>query len=452
MTEEKTLLIIDDEQSIRDALKQLFEIEGYSVQCFSSATPALKKLSRQFSGVVLCDINMPEINGIQFLEQVMQFDSELPVVFLTGFADVEVAVKAIQKGAYDFFEKPVSEPLLDCIERALDKRRLVMENRELKAQVKKKSAPGVRILGETKQMQQMLYLLDAVIDTPADVLIEGETGTGKELVARYLHDHSERSNHNFVAINCGAIPEELIESELFGAKSGAFTGAKESREGKFSFAQGGTVFLDEIEAMSAALQVKLLRVLEERSVTPVGSNTAIALDIRVVAATKVDLQTLVAQGKFRSDLFYRLNLVKVMIPSLRSRKADIPLLYKHFSSIAATRFHKPMQPISPELEAQLLAQDWPGNVRELRNHAERHILLGGAMTASNNIQSNLSDETLSLAEKVSYYEQSLIEEALAQSQGSIKDAMNLLKVPRKTLYDKMSKYGLNRTMFTNDDG
>ncbi|MEQ3529128.1 sigma-54-dependent Fis family transcriptional regulator (plasmid) [Pseudoalteromonas piscicida] len=452
MTEEKTLLIIDDEQSIRDALKQLFEIEGYSVQCFSSATPALKKLSRQFSGVVLCDINMPEINGIQFLEQVMQFDSELPVVFLTGFADVEVAVKAIQKGAYDFFEKPVSEPLLDCIERALDKRRLVMENRELKAQVKKKSAPGVRILGETKQMQQMLHLLDAVIDTPADVLIEGETGTGKELVARYLHDHSERSNHNFVAINCGAIPEELIESELFGAKSGAFTGAKESREGKFSFAQGGTVFLDEIEAMSAALQVKLLRVLEERSVTPVGSNTAIALDIRVVAATKVDLQTLVAQGKFRSDLFYRLNLVKVMIPSLRSRKADIPLLYKHFSSIAATRFHKPMQPISPELEAQLLAQDWPGNVRELRNHAERHILLGGAMAASNNMQSNLSDETLSLAEKVSYYEQSLIEEALAQSQGSIKDAMNLLKVPRKTLYDKMSKYGLNRTMFTNDDG
>ncbi|MEZ7204383.1 sigma-54-dependent transcriptional regulator [Pseudoalteromonas sp. DY56-GL79] len=452
MTEEKTLLIIDDEQSIRDALKQLFEIEGYSVQCFSSATPALKKLSRQFSGVVLCDINMPEVNGIQFLEQVMQFDSELPVVFLTGFADVEVAVKAIQKGAYDFFEKPVSEPLLDCIERALDKRRLVMENRELKAQVKKKSAPGVRILGETKQMQQMLHLLDAVIDTPADVLIEGETGTGKELVARYLHDHSERSNHNFVAINCGAIPEELIESELFGAKSGAFTGAKESREGKFSFAQGGTVFLDEIEAMSAALQVKLLRVLEERSVTPVGSNTAIALDIRVVAATKVDLQTLVAQGKFRSDLFYRLNLVKVMIPSLRSRKADIPLLYKHFSSIAATRFHKPMQPISPELEAQLLAQDWPGNVRELRNHAERHILLGGAMTASNNIQNNLSDETLSLAEKVSYYEQSLIEEALAQSQGSIKDAMNLLKVPRKTLYDKMSKYGLNRTMFTNDDG
>lgn len=450
MTENKTLLIIDDEPSILDALKQLFEIEGYEVHCYTNAAPALKKLSRQFQGVVLCDINMPEMNGIEFLEQLTQFDSELPVVFLTGYADVEVAVKAIQKGAYDFFEKPVSEPLLDCIERALDKRRLVMENRALKAQVKKKSAPGVRILGETKQMQQMLHLLDAIIDTPADVLIEGETGTGKELVARYLHDHSQRSKHNFVAINCGAIPEELIESELFGAKSGAYTGAKESREGKFSFAQGGTLFLDEIEAMSAALQVKLLRVLEERSVTPVGSNISIALDIRVVAATKVELHELVEQGKFRSDLYYRLNLVKVKIPPLRSRKADIPLLYKHFSSIAATRFHKPMQPISPELESQLLAQPWPGNVRELRNHAERHILLGGAMSDSS-INPTWSEDTLSLAEKVSYYEQSLIEEALAQSQGSIKEAMSLLQIPRKTLYDKMNKYGLNRTMFAGGD-
>ena len=342
----------------------------------------------------------------------------------------------------------MSEPLLDCIDRALEKRRLVMENRALKAEVKKRSAPGVRILGETKQMQQMMQLLDAVIDTPADVLIQGETGTGKELVARYLHDHSQRSNHNFVAINCGAIPEELIESELFGAKSGAFTGAKESREGKFTFAQGGTVFLDEIEAMSAALQVKLLRVLEERSVTPVGSNTDVPLDIRVVAATKVDLNTLVEQGQFRSDLFYRLNLLKVQIPPLRARKADIPLLYKHFSSIAATRFHKPMQPISAALEAKLMSFDWPGNVRELRNHAERHILLADTLDQD---LDELNTQSLSLAEKVSYYEQSLIEEALAQSQGSIKQAMQLLKLPRKTLYDKMNKYGLSRTMFVAEE-
>ena len=448
MMDKKTLFIIDDEKSIRDSLQQLFELEGYQVQCFASATSALQKLSRQFCGVILSDINMPQLDGIGFMEQVKQFDSEIPMVFLTGFADVGLAVKAMQKGAYDFFEKPVSEPLLDCIDRALEKRRLVMENRALKAEVKKRSAPGVRILGETKQMQQMMQLLDAVIDTPADVLIQGETGTGKELVARYLHDHSQRSNHNFVAINCGAIPEELIESELFGAKSGAFTGAKESREGKFTFAQGGTVFLDEIEAMSAALQVKLLRVLEERSVTPVGSNTDVPLDIRVVAATKVDLNTLVEQGQFRSDLFYRLNLLKVQIPPLRARKADIPLLYKHFSSIAATRFHKPMQPISAALEAKLMSFDWPGNVRELRNHAERHILLADTLDQD---LDELNTQSLSLAEKVSYYEQSLIEEALAQSQGSIKQAMQLLKLPRKTLYDKMNKYGLSRTMFVAEE-
>ena len=191
--DKKTLFIIDDEKSIRDSLQQLFELEGYQVQCFASATSALQKLSRQFCGVILSDINMPQLDGIGFMEQVKQFDSEIPMVFLTGFADVGLAVKAMQKGAYDFFEKPVSEPLLDCIDRALEKRRLVMENRALKAEVKKRSAPGVRILGETKQMQQMMQLLDAVIDTPADVLIQGETGTGKELVARYLHDHSQRS-------------------------------------------------------------------------------------------------------------------------------------------------------------------------------------------------------------------------------------------------------------------
>ena len=208
------------------------------------------------------------------------------------------------------------------------------------------------------------------------------------------------------------------------------------------------MFLDEIEAMSAALQVKLLRVLEERSVTPVGSNTDVPLDIRVVAATKVDLNTLVEQGQFRSDLFYRLNLLKVQIPPLRARKADIPLLYKHFSSIAATRFHKPMQPISAALEAKLMSFDWPGNVRELRNHAERHILLADTLDQD---LDELNTQSLSLAEKVSYYEQSLIEEALAQSQGSIKQAMQLLKLPRKTLYDKMNKYGLSRTMFVAEE-
>ena len=215
------VIVIDDEAVIRDSLKQLLEIEGYQVQCFREPTAALSKLSRRFEGIVLSDINMPKMDGLAFLEQVKAFDSELPVIFLTGFADVSVAVKAMQLGAYDLFEKPLTEQLLDCIARASEKRALVMENRALKIAVEKTSAPGVRILGETEQMQQMMNLLNAVIDTPADVLIEGETGTSKELVARYLHDQSNRSAANFVAINCGAIPEQLIESELFGAASGA---------------------------------------------------------------------------------------------------------------------------------------------------------------------------------------------------------------------------------------
>ncbi|MBB1471160.1 sigma-54-dependent Fis family transcriptional regulator, partial [Pseudoalteromonas sp. SG41-5] len=313
-TDCKQVIVIDDEAMIRDSLDQLLTLEGYQVQCFSDPMSALSKLNRRFNGVVLSDINMPKMDGLAFLEQVQAFDSELPVIFLTGFADVSVAVKAMQLGAYDLFEKPLTEQLLDCIARACDKRALVMENRALKLAVEKTSAPGVRILGETVQMQQMMHLLNAVIDTPADVMIEGETGTGKELVARFLHDQSSRSNCNFVAINCGAIPEQLIESELFGAASGAFTGATHSRQGKFEFAQGGTVFLDEIESTPASLQVKLLRVLEERKVTPVGANTAVDLDIRIVAATKVDLLSLVEKGDFRADLYYRLNLVRVSIP------------------------------------------------------------------------------------------------------------------------------------------
>lgn len=442
------VIVIDDEEMIRDSLTQLLTIEGYQVQSFSDPISALNKLSRRFNGIVLSDINMPKMDGLALLEQVKAFDSELPVIFLTGFADVSVAVKAMQMGAYDLFEKPLTEQLLDCLARACDKRALVMENRALKLAVEKTSAPGVRILGDTPQMQKMMHLLNTVIDTPADVMIEGETGTGKELVARYLHDQSNRSNCNFVAINCGAVPEQLIESELFGAASGAYTGATQSRQGKFEFAQGGTVFLDEIESTPMSLQIKLLRVLEERKVTPVGENNAVDLDIRIVAATKVDLLKLVDLGEFRADLYYRLNLVKVSIPALRDRKADIPLLFKHFSSIAATRFHKPPAPLNSNAQQYLMQYDWPGNVRELRNQAERAVLLGVelAFTELNTNHTALPLD-LSLAEKVSFYEQSLLEEALERHQGSIKDTMNTLQLARKTLYDKMNKYGLNKEMF-----
>ncbi|MCE0557968.1 sigma-54 dependent transcriptional regulator [Motilimonas sp. E26] len=441
------VVVIDDEQIIRDSLHQLLTLEGYKVSTFDSATQALSRLTRDFAGVVISDINMPKLDGHALLQTLQNLDSALPVILLTGFADVPMAVNAMHQGAYDFFAKPINEKLLDSVGRALDKRRLVIENRQLKQQIKNNSEPGVRILGNTPAMHQMLQLLDTVVNTPADVLIQGETGTGKELVARYLHDHSNRSQANFVALNCGAIPENLIESELFGSIKGAFTGASDSRIGKFEFANGGTVFLDEIETTPMALQVKLLRVLEERKVTPVGSNTAIDLNIRIVAATKVDLVKLAEQGHFRADLYYRLNLVQVNIPPLKQRQADIPLLFKHFSSIAANRFHKPLCALDNETQQRLMAHDWPGNVRELRNAAERFVLLG-TLTDLNNIATPA--KSMSLADKVAFYEQSIIEDALRQTSGSVKLALDILQLPRKTFYDKVSKYGIERTQFTQD--
>jgi len=445
------IIIVDDEQIIRDSLRQLFELEGYQVHTYTSALTALDRINRQFPGIVITDINMPHMDGLSLLQQITNLDSELPVILLTGYADVPMAVQAMHKGAYDFVEKPVNETLLDTISRALEKRRLVLENRQLKDQLRQNKEPGVRILGDTPVMQEMMGLLNAVVDTPADVLIHGETGTGKELIARFLHEHSQRARANFVALNCAAIPENLIESELFGVRKGAYTGAEEHRAGKFEFAHQGTLFLDEIEATPLSLQIKLLRVLEERKVTPVGSNEAVDLDIRIIAATKTDLLQQADQGDFRHDLYYRLNLVKVDIPPLRARKADIPLLFKHFSSIAANRFHKSLLPLDSNQLQQLISYDWPGNVRELRNTAERHVLLGTDIQLSSSVTSPAFSEDLSLAEKVAFYEQSLLEDALQQTSGSIKQALEILRLPRKTFYDKMAKYSLERSRYTGDN-
>ena len=445
------IYVIDDEEHICSAIEQMLDLQGFSVQTFSSAEVLLNKIAINWHGIIISDINMPKIDGHQLMNKVHKIDADIPIILLTGFGDITMAVNAIRKGAYDFIEKPFNnEHLLDTVKRALDKRALILENRHLKKELENHGSPGPRIIGHAPSIIHMRNLLNQVMDAPADILIDGETGCGKELVARYLHDQSNRSAANFVAINCGAIPEQLIESELFGAASGAYTGATQSRQGKFEFAKGGTVFLDEIESTPASLQVKLLRVLEERKVTPVGDNHAIDLDVRIVAATKVDLMTLVEAGEFRADLYYRLNLVKVSIPALRDRKADIPLLFKHFSSIAATRFHKPPAPLSSEAKQRLLAYDWPGNVRELRNQAERAVLLGSDLAFASYSDANSDNELaqdLSLAEKISFYEQSLIEEALERNNGSIKETMVTLQIARKTLYDKMTKYGINREMF-----
>ncbi len=415
--QEYTVLILDDEPHIGTVLSQLFELEGISAKASTQPKEILRHLSRDWMGVVITDVNMPGMDGISVMQQIKQLDADLPVILITGFGDIAMAVSAVKQGAYDFLEKPFNnEHILDVVKRALDKRSLTLENRKLKQELESQSLPGPRILGNSPGIRQMRHLIHQVLDTPADILIEGETGTGKELVARYLHDHSPRHGANFVAINCGAIPENIIESELFGAEAGAFTGADKTRIGKFEYANGGTLFLDEIESTPMALQVKLLRVLEDRRVERLGSNKSIALDIRVIAATKVDLKELCRQGSFREDLFYRLNLVTVAIPPLRERREDIPLLFLHFARIASARYHKALIALGGEQQARLSTHEWPGNVRELRNLAERYVLLGaeaafaGAIGSSDSLQSGMS-----LTQRVEFFERLLIEEALAHN-------------------------------------
>lgn len=444
-----TIYVIDDEEHICSAIEQMLDLQGFKVQTFSSAEVLLNKIEVNWHGIIISDINMPKIDGHQLMNKVHKIDADVPIILLTGFGDITMAVSAMRKGAYDFIEKPFNnEHLLDTVKRALDKRALILENRHLKKELENHGSPGPRIIGHAPAIIHMRNLLNQVMDAPADILIDGETGCGKELVARYLHDHSIRKNHNFVALNCGAIPESIIESELFGAESGAYTGADKRRIGKFEHANGGTIFLDEIESTPMSLQVKLLRVLEERKVVRLGSNNSIELDIRIIAATKVDLLALCDQGHFRHDLYYRLNLVTIEIPPLRDRIEDIPLLFLHFARIASARYHRELIPLSQEHKARLISHDWPGNVRELRNLAERFVLLGEY--AAFNIAGNNDDEkksTMSLLERVEFFERSLIEEALSNNNGSIKGAMDELTLARKTLYDKMKKYGLVRKEF-----
>lgn len=442
------VIFIDDEKSIRDALGQTLEIEDYDVKLFSSAKPALETLDSLFPGVIISDINMPGIDGIEFLKQALSIDPELSIILLTGHGDISMAVDAMRLGAYDFLEKPFStDNLLDVVKRAADKRELVLENRDLRRELEAQSGPGPRILGNNPQVKQLRRILSHIKDTPADVMIHGETGTGKELVARFLHDHSIRQNHPFVAINCGAIPETMIESELFGYEPGAFTGAQKKRVGKLVHANGGTLFLDEIESMPMSLQIKLLRVLEERTVEPLGTNKSVSLDIRIIAATKDDLKLMSDRGQFRHDLYYRLNVVSVDIPPLRERKDDIPMLFQNFTRSASTRYGIEPPSITLEQQQKLLEHDWPGNVRELRNLAERLVLMGDTSTLSDSSQFNEAPLTHSLAERMNQFEYTLLSDALKRHNGRLKEVQTELGLARKTLYDKMRKHNIDKEDF-----
>lgn len=435
------VLFIDDEAAIREAVQQWLELSDLSVHTCARAEDALAVLDASFAGVVVSDVRMPGMDGLALLAQVVALDPELPVIMVTGHGDVPMAVSAMQQGAYDFIEKPFTpERLLGSVQRALEKRRLVCENRALRRQMAQQDGIEAQLLGRAPAMVELRRQILELAPTNVNVLIRGETGCGKERVARCLHEFGPRSGKPFVAVNCAAIPEQLFESELFGHESGAFSGAQGKRIGKIEHADGGSLFLDEVESLPLAQQAKLLRVLQERSLERLGSNRSIAVDLRVISAVKPDLAEEVRAGRFREDLLYRLNIAELQIPPLRERREDIPLLFSHFASEAAARHGREPRPLAPSELARLLAHDWPGNVRELANAAERHVLGLSRPAASESADT-------SLASQLDAFEAQCLRQALQQCQGNIADTMALLQLPRRTLNEKMQRYGISRSEF-----
>ncbi|WP_331376549.1 sigma-54-dependent transcriptional regulator [Sinorhizobium chiapasense] len=442
MSDAASVFLIDDDRDLRKAMQQTLELAGFAVSPFASALEALEVLSPEFDGVVISDIRMPGLDGLAFFQKVAALDPDLPVILVTGHGDIPMAVQAMQDGVYDFIAKPfAADRLVQSARRAEEKRRLVMENRALR-RVAEAASDSLPLIGQTPVMERLRQTLKHIADTDVDVLVAGETGSGKEVVATLLHQWSRRRNGNFVALNCGALPETVIESELFGHEPGAFTGAVKKRIGRIEHASGGTLFLDEIEAMPPATQVKMLRVLEAREITPLGTNATRPVDIRVVAAAKVDLGDPAERGDFREDLYYRLNVVTLSIPPLRERREDIPLLFSHFLTRAAERFQRDVPAVSPAVQHHLMSHSWPGNVRELSHFAER-VALG--------VEGNLgkplppaAEAGASLPERLERYEAEILKEALTAHRGDVKETLEALGIPRKTFYDKLQRHGINR--------
>jgi len=437
-----SVIVVDDESSIRDAVEQWLSLSGFEVQLFSRADECLAQLPKHFPGVILSDVRMPGMTGLELLAEVQRRDADLPVILLTGHGDVPMAVEAIRDGAYDFLEKPFSpETLLGSLRRALDKRRLVLENRALHVQADNRAKLDATLLGVSRGLQTLRRQVLDLAALPVNVLIRGETGSGKELVARCLHDFGPRAAKPFVALNCAAIPEQLFEAELFGHESGAFTGAQGKRIGKLEYADGGTLFLDEIESMPLAQQVKLLRVLQEQKLERLGSNQSIRVDLRIIAATKPDLLEEARAGRFREDLAYRLNVAELRLPPLRDRREDIPLLFESFAQNAAERLGRTFPPLSGPQLSHLLSHDWPGNVRELANVAERQVL------GLDEPEPPGVEPGQSLAAQQEAFEANCLRAALSRHKGDVKAVLEELQLPRRTFNEKMQRHGLTREMF-----
>ncbi|WP_271022530.1 sigma-54 dependent transcriptional regulator [Rhizobium sp. RCAM05973] len=452
MNDSSPVFLIDDDKDLLKATKQTLELAGFAVSAFAVAGEALAALDPGFAGVIVSDIRMPQMDGQELFARIRERDADLPVILVTGHGDIPMAVQAIQDGAYDFIAKPfATDRLVQSVRRAAEKRRLVLENRSLRLAAEQAQG-DLPLIGQTPAIERLRHTLRQIADTDVDVLVTGETGSGKEVVASLLHRWSRRAKGNFVALNCGALPETVIESELFGHEPGAFTGAQKKRIGRIEHASSGTLFLDEIESMPPAIQVQMLRVLEMREVTPLGTNEVRPVDLRVVAAAKVDLGDPSQRGDFREDLYYRLNVVTLSIPPLRERRDDIPLLFGYFAERAASRFKRDVPTISATVRRHLQDHDWPGNVRELAHFAERFVLGLETTAMPKSGEPPATDSALPLPARVERYEAELIRETLSQNNGDVRRTIEALGIPRKTFYDKLQRHGIVRGEFAGFDG
>ncbi len=445
----KKILVVEDEELMRSILRRLLTEEGYDVYTADSAESALKIFGEHEISVVMTDIRMPGIDGLELLDCLKQISDETIVIIMTAYSSVDSAVAALRKGAYDYIAKPfVNEELLQCVRNAITQRDLFLENRALRRELNRGYASS-EIIGRSAPMKSLLEVVEKVAAAEASVLISGESGTGKELIARAIHFNSHRSAKPFLAVNCGALPESLLESELFGHQKGSFTGAVADKRGLFRSAEGGTIFLDEIGEMAPQLQVKLLRAIQEREVTPVGASFPIKFDARIVAATNRILEEDVQSGRFREDLYYRLNVVEIPVPPLRERREDIPLLVRHFAHQTARRQNLPEKRIAGETLDLLKNYSWPGNVRELENTIERAFVLSDEEIGIDSLPPAISALAgsggfvrdaagpLSLEE----VERNYILETLGAAGRDKVEAARRLGIDLSTLYRKLKRYG-----------
>ena len=451
MSRKSKILVVDDDPFSLDLLRQELEHLGHDINTCTNGKKAIEKIISEtskhgFPGIIVTDIRMPRMDGIELMKRTIDLDPDLPVILITAYGDISMAVQAMHDGAYDFIEKPIdSEKLIDVVKRGMEKRSLVLDNRKLRAELVSKSGLDTQIIGKSPLTIELRGNIANLADTNASVLVLGETGTGKDLVAQCLHEFSSRSGNNFVPVNCGAIPENIFESELFGHEAGTFTGATKRRIGRIEHSHGGTLFLDEIESMPRHLQVKLLRVLEERVIERLGSNEQIFVDFRVVSATKADLKEAVRNGDFREDLYFRLNVAEVVVPPLRSRRDDVPLLFEYFAEKLAFRYKREVPQLSQKDLHKLIMHPWPGNVRELKNVAERAVI---GMSAQNPSVAEIihpaTKSSLTMSKQVEIFEKQIIEKSLSDNKGNIQDTMEKLGIARRTLNEKMRNYGLDR--------